>query len=252
MPSPFTSPIPAHRREHFATDGFLVLPDLVAPGTVEALRADADAVLVRRLSEMAVTRTLDPRVTWWRLPSGRPYVLKIKPVVDLAPTAAAVAYGEVLSTLAADLLGARPRLMEDKFIYKQVVDVTGGWAELPVLGEEVRKHTDAVYFHARGYQRVLTVAVCLDSCTEQAGAIRVWPRSHQRAVEMIATDCQGPVVPDTRAPDAEAVTLVTEPGTVLLWDAALVHGSGPNVSGNPRRLLVLGYAPTGPDSGEPQ
>ncbi len=243
MPSPITPAMSDRDLGRFTADGFLVLPDLVPTATIEALRAEADAVLERRLAEMVATKTPDPRVTWWRLASGHPYVLKVKPVVDLAPTVAAVA--DDLRTAIADLIGSAPRLMENKLMYKQVVDVAAGWAGLPVLGEEVCKHTDAAYFSARGYPRVLTVAVCLDPCTERAGALRVWPGSHRRTINMVATDNQGPVVPDAEAPDDAAVTLLAAPGSVLAWDSALVHASGPNTSGRPRRLLVLGYAPGG-------
>jgi ectoine hydroxylase-related dioxygenase (phytanoyl-CoA dioxygenase family) len=58
---------------------------------------------------------------------------------------------------------------------------------------------------------------------------------------MVATDTQGPVVPDAAAPDTDAVLLTADAGTVIAWDAALVHASGPNTSGHSRRLLVLGY-----------
>jgi Phytanoyl-CoA dioxygenase (PhyH) len=244
MRTPITPTISDRVRSSLTTNGFLVLPDLVPAGTIEALRAEADTVLRQRLSLMVTTRTPDPRVTWWRLASGHPYVLKIKPVVDLAPTVAAVA--DDLRAVITDLIGPAPRLMENKFMYKQVVDIAAGWAGLPVLGEEVRKHTDAAYFSARGYQRVLTVALCLDPCTTQTGALRVWPGSHRRTINMTATDNQGPVVLDAEAPDDAAVTLVATPGSVLAWDSALVHASGPNTSGRPRRLLVLGYAPGGP------
>ena len=116
---------------------------------------------------------------------------------------------------------------------------------MPVLGEEVRKHSDATYFAARGFSRVLTVAVCLDDCPAEAGALRVWPGTHRRPVEYVPTADQGPVVPDESAPDDEAVTLTAEAGTVLAWDAALVHASEANLTDKPRRLLVLGYTAVG-------
>jgi hypothetical protein len=243
-------PLSAHERGRFAAEGFLVLPDLVPISAIEALRAEANTVLEHRLAQMTATATLDPRVTWWRLAAGHVYVLKIKPVVDLAPTASAVANSDELTGVVADLLGAAPSLMENKLMYKQVVDVTADWAQLPVLGEEVCKHTDAAYFSARGCQRVLTVAVCLDPCTEQAGALRVWPGTHRKTVAMVPTDSQGPVVPDSEAPDHASATLVAAPGTVLVWDSALVHASGPNTSGRPRRLLVLGYTAADTDPGQ--
>lgn len=250
MSSPIAPALSARQRERFAANGFLALPSAVPAGLIDVLRHEADAVLRELLDRMVGTRTADPRVTWWRLPSGQPYVLKVKPVVDLSAAASAVADSDPLRTLAADLLGAPPRLMDNKFMYKQVVDVDAGWADLPVLGEEVCKHTDAAYYSARGYPRVLTVAICLDPCTEAAGALRVWPGSQRRPVDMIPTANQGPVVPDSAAPDPDAVTLLAAPGWALAWDAALVHASGPNVTGRPRRLLVLGYAPA--DQGSPR
>jgi ectoine hydroxylase len=229
----------------FAEAGFAVLPGFIPATTVELLRVDADAVLNRLLSAMAATKTADPRVTWWRLPSGRVYVLKVKPVIDLAPVAAGVAASAELHDAATGLLGGPPRLMDNKFMYKQEVEVVAPWADLPVLGEEVRKHTDAAYFAAHGYGRVLTVAVCLDDCTEAAGALRVWPGTHRQAIQHIPTANQGPVVPDHAAPDRDAVTLEATAGSVLIWDSALVHASGPNTTSRPRRLLVLGYAADG-------
>jgi ectoine hydroxylase-related dioxygenase (phytanoyl-CoA dioxygenase family) len=144
-------------------------------------------------------------------------------------------------------MGGPAELMEDKFMYKQELGTEAAdWATLPVLGEEVRKHTDAAYFAARGYGRVLTVAVCLDDCTPESGALRVWRGTHRRDIAMLSTDTQGPVVPDDEAPDTDAVLLAADAGTVLAWDAALVHASGPNISGHPRRLLVLGYTAVSP------
>jgi ectoine hydroxylase len=184
----------------FAEEGYVVLPDLVPAAAVEGLRVEADAVLSRLLAQMEAAETTDPGVTWWRLASGRPYVLKIKPVLDLAPVATDVAASAELGRAVARLLGGQQQLMEDKFMYKQVVDIHASWAALPVLGEEVCKHTDAAYFAARGYGRVLTVAVCLDDCTEAAGALRVWPGTHQQVIEQVHTASQGRSCPTTRRP----------------------------------------------------
>ena len=233
----------------FSDQGYLMLPDLVPPTAIEQLRAETDRVLWRLLSRMVAARVPDPRITWWRLTSGHPYVLKVKPVLDLAPAAAAIAHGSEFGGLAADLLGGDARLMEDKLMVKQKVDVAASWAGLPVLGEEVCKHTDAAYFEARGYSRVVTVALCLDDCTAEAGALRVWPGTHRQTVEQVPTPDRGPVVPDHAAPDADAVLLEATAGSVLAWDARLVHASGPNHTGKPRRLLVFGYTPVNPEAG---
>lgn len=89
----------------------------------------------------------------------------------------------------------------------------------------------------------MTIAVCLDDCAVNAGPVRVCPGTHRRAIPSIPTE-NGPVVPDSAAPDAASIPLTAAAGAVLAWDSRLVHASGPNTTGRPRRLLVLGYAPT--------
>lgn len=229
-------------RDQFDETGYAVFANAVPWPVIMRLRDEADLIRDDLLAAMSIRKTADPRVTWWRLASGHPYLLKIKPVVDLAPAAAAFADSAWAGEVIGGLLGASPVLMEDKFMYKQTLDLPVDWAELPVLGEEVRKHTDAAYFQARGFDQVITVAVCLDECTADTGALKVWPRTHRRRIPMTATAQQGPIISDLDAPDTDAVTLTASAGSVLAWDSALVHASGPNTSGKPRRLLVLGYA----------
>jgi len=225
--------------------GYAVFASPFAPAVIENIRREADGIRDNLIEQMAAVQTLEPRVTWWRLDDGALYLLKIKPVLDLAPASAALAHGFWARATIGELLGGTPQLMEDKFMYKQRVAPAVDWADLPVLGEEVCKHTDAAYFQARGFDRVVTVAVCLDDCTAESGALKVWPGTHRRSVSMTQTHRQGPVVADEDAPDEDGVVLTASAGSVLVWDSALVHASGPNMSGSPRRLLVLGYTASG-------
>lgn len=237
--------------DQFDEFGYAVFTDAVSWSAVRSLRTEANLIRDDLLGEMAARQTADPRVTWWRLATGQPYLLKIKPVVNSSPSAAAFASSDWVRGTVGQLLGATETLlMEDKFMYKEELAHDLEWAKLPVLGAEVCKHTDAAYFHARGFDRVVTVAVCLDDCTAEAGALKVWPGTHRRPVAMVQSAHQGPVVLDSDAPDGDAVTLAAPAGSVLAWDSALVHASGPNTSGGPRRLLVLGY--TTPQSLRPQ
>ncbi|WP_433724581.1 phytanoyl-CoA dioxygenase family protein [Actinoplanes sp. CA-051413] len=232
-------------QERFEEGGYIVLPGALDPATVAGLREAARFAFERVVGTTIAERATHPRLTWWRLPDGRPYVFKIKPVADLAETFVEMASSPLLVDLATMLLGSRATLMEDKVTYKTALDIEAPWANLPVLGEEVRKHSDAAYFESRGFSRVLTVALCLDDCPAEAGALRVWPGSHRAIIEHVPTAEQGPVVPDESLPDFAAVTLTGEAGTVLAWDSALVHASGPNQTTKPRRLLVLGYTAGG-------
>ncbi|MEU9890072.1 phytanoyl-CoA dioxygenase family protein [Sphaerisporangium sp. NPDC051011] len=215
----------------FRSDGHLVLPGWITAKELEALRTEADNIIC----DVPLT---DRRVTAWRLTDGDAYVLKVKPVLDLAPTARGLAAS--LAGLATTLLGGAARLIDEKISYKQRV---GGTAPERVLGEEIHKHADAVYYRRRGIAGpIVTIAVCLDDCPPSAGPVRVWPGSHLRDVPHQLTEDHGPVVPDQEAPDSRSVPLTAAAGTILAWDARLIHASAPNTSGRPRRLLILGYA----------
>jgi hypothetical protein len=233
----------------FQTDGYMILLGLVTDPVLARLRNEAASLLDRLIAGMDASGQADPRMTWWRLPSGEPYVFKVKPVFDLAPTAQQVGYAPELIATVTELLGGPPRLMEEKITYKQRISMTGDWPTLRLLGEEVHKHSDAAYFHARGFHDpIVTLAVCLDDAPAESGAVRVWPGSHRQRLPHILTRDHGPVVPDTAAPDEAGVTLAACAGSGLAWDARLVHASGPNTTGHPRRLLILGYARATPDA----
>ncbi|MEV4716669.1 phytanoyl-CoA dioxygenase family protein [Micromonospora noduli] len=232
-------------QSRFQQDGYLTIEGFLERETLSRLQAAADLAFQQVVGHTLSLRSAHPRLTWWRLPNGRPYIFKIKPVVDLAPAFDQAAASDEIRILASAMLAADVMLMENKVTYKAALADDAGWADLPVLGEDVRKHSDAAYFAARGFARVITVALCLDDCPAAAGALQVWPGSHRRLVRHEPTANQGPVVPDEGAPDDQAVTLEAPAGTLLAWDAALVHASGPNSTGKPRRLLVLGYAASG-------
>jgi ectoine hydroxylase len=229
--------------------GLLLHPELLGAGEVTALRTEAER-LRTHLTQAAVNDDeAARRLTWWRLADGGLYLFKIKPVADLSPLIAALARDPRITALLTRAGHRGYALMEDKITYKQHLGHPDRPRGLPVLGEEVRKHTDADYFRRRGHHHAVSLAVLLDDCTPEAGAMRFWPGSHRTTPRPVDTPHQGPVITDADAPESAAITPEARAGSVLLWDAALIHASAPNTSGRPRRLLVFGYAPT---PGEPE
>lgn len=222
-------------------DGYAILPSFVHPVTLAQLKADAETMLRETLADMEAASACSPRVTWWRLPTGEPYIFKIRPVLDLSSTANCLAKGVEIAELLSEFLGGRARLTDNIITYKQRV-VVGDWAQLEVLDEAVHKHTDAAYSHPGNLDPTVMIAICIDDAPAAAGPVRVWPGSHRRTVPIVHTQDYGPIVPDSAAPDGDSVTLAASAGTLLAWDARMVHASGPNRSGAARRLLILGYA----------
>jgi hypothetical protein len=247
MNAPLTTPeVRAGHRAVLDDAGYLVFPSAVPETVLARLHEEATRLAQRTVAAMEAARATDRTVTWWRLPTGGTYLFKIKPVLGGLPTARVLATG-VIADLVARLAGTPARLMEDKLVVKQRLPADAAWADLPVLPEGVRKHSDHSYFAARGHSHgVLSVALCLDDCPPPAGPVLVWPGTHRRRIPVVHTAHQGPVVADDAAPDGDAVALTAPAGSLLVWHSALVHASGPNTSGRPRRLLVLGYDPQAP------
>ena len=236
--------ITVEQLQRFGADGYFVLEDFVSAS--RHLRSRARCGYGPRIHDPIYggkTRTNDKRITWWRLASGRPYVLKVKPVIERAPAARALASGPKMRQLASALLGAEAELMEDKFMYKKELDTDAGMGAAAGPG---RKSAQA---HRRSLLSGPRLPEGLDSrvlsgrLTRESGALKVYIYTHDREIAFQQTERQGPIVPDDVAPDHLVVTLTARSGSVLAWDSALVHASDPNVSVKPRRLLVLGYAP---------
>jgi phytanoyl-CoA hydroxylase len=109
------------------------------------------------------------------------------------------------------------------------------------VGSPVEWHQDwAFYPHTN--DDLLAVGIYLDDATLDNGCLMVVPRSHT-----------GPVLDHHQ--DGHFVGAVTEPGFdpsgaapilvkaggISIHHARLLHGSAPNTSGNPRRLLLFQY-----------
>ena len=93
--------------------------------------------------------------------------------------------------------------------------------------------------------RSVTLWIALDDIggTVGNGALAVLPGSH-----LDAEDLRGPAIPAPYLSDLVTFWKRTVPvdvraGDAIVWDARVVHGSGPNLSGRPRRAIVAVLAP---------
>jgi hypothetical protein len=204
------------------------------------LRREADKLLQVRL---AAARQSSGQLTCWRLPDGGVYVLKARWKPGEMRSTDEISRSDCLRVYAEDFLQAPVALVDRKVIYKERVAGGAVGGALPVLPEGMRKHTDADYYRARGIRGgVIVVAVALHDVTSGNGATVVWPRTHVQRFQPFDAGLEGPVVPDVHAPDAQGVELLAPAGSILLWDARIVHSSGVNRTGAARRLAIFAYA----------
>jgi hypothetical protein len=218
--------------------GYAAAPGVLSAASCARLRRECERVLSALLSPARP----DARLHGWNLPTGEAYAFKVKPIAGLSPAIAGLADHPLLRAILARLLRGAPRLVEDKLMLKQQLGDRGAQDGWPVLGPEVHRHIDGVYFARRGLSGdVVSSAFVLDDCCSASGPLRVWPGSHRRAMPLEDGGPHGPVVPDHAAPESEAVELVAPAGSLLLWHSRLVHASRVNRSGRPRRLVVFGH-----------
>jgi phytanoyl-CoA hydroxylase len=111
------------------------------------------------------------------------------------------------------------------------------------FGSPVEWHQDwAFYPHTN--DDLLAVGVCIDPMTEENGALLVIPGSHRGPVLDHHSKSRGIFVGAVTDEDftAEgAVPILLDAGGISIHHVRILHGSAPNLSTTPRRLLLYQY-----------
>ena len=92
------------------------------------------------------------------------------------------------------------------------------------------------------------VMVNFDDSSVENGCLRVIRGSHKRGVLPGTADGSqlgGFYTNPSLIDRNEEVAIEAAAGSVLFFDPHLIHGSGPNLSANPRRAIILTYQPAG-------
>ena len=92
----------------------------------------------------------------------------------------------------------------------------------------------------------LQTAIAVDPCSEENGCLRVVARSHREAKALLAGGYDGwdanGVNRGVLERFAPAVSVLLDPGDVVIWNPFTIHGSRPNRSRRSRRLYINGFA----------
>jgi phytanoyl-CoA hydroxylase len=216
--------IAAYRR-----DGVIVVPDVFAPGEIDALRRATDAFVngARSVSANDDIYDLEPSHG-----AAEPRVRRIKAPHLHHPDYARAARHPGIVAVLADLWGT-VRFDTGKLNMK-----SAGY------GAPVEWHQDwAFYPHTN--DDLAAVGIMLDDCTLENGPMMVIPGSHRGPVY----DHHGPDdrfcgAIDPAASDldfAKAVPCLGKAGSITVHHVRAVHGSATNFSGRERRLLLFQY-----------
>lgn len=102
-------------------------------------------------------------------------------------------------------------------------------------GEGLGLHSDQNWIPAPFPEHNLLITFCFacEGMTEEGGATRVVPRSHQMR--------RHPTPAEIAEAGEQSIAIETEPGDVAVWDGATWHGSGPRSIPGTRTMLHATY-----------
>lgn len=208
----FSSMSRAEQIRHLEVEGFLVLPRLLPPETIAAIKEEmADAEMwhpdYSALQQRAVTQ---PQWT--------------------SPEAARTIGHPDLTDVLHDLMGAN--IVFTRGFYQRSLPGCPGIS----MHTDGQPHGSDLFGYEGSCPRLLRVLIYLDDLTDQRAPFRLIPRSH--------LSFHADASPYRRyAWHPEEVTLIVPAGSAVLVPSMLMHGSHPNHDSVSRELLQLGYRP---------
>ncbi len=217
--------------QQYRTDGYVLVPDALEPGTLAALRQTTEELVAtaRGATEHTEVLDLDPRHT-----PSRPSVRRIKHPYFAHPFFRRLASDAAIMSRLTPLIGEDIRLR------------TGGKVNLkpPGDGAAIEWHQDwAFYPHTN--QSVLAVGVLLDDAGADNGPLMVLPGTHRGAICDHHSDGAFCGAIDVRRAGLDMSTareIHGTAGSISIHHARLVHGSAVNRSDRARRMLFYVYA----------
>lgn len=233
------SPIAAAQLEQFDRDGYLVLEDLFREDEIELLQTETSRLLADPAALDADTVVTEP---------GGDEVRSIFEIHAQSEMMQRLAADERLAGVARFLLGDEVYLHQSRLNYKPGFQ-----------GREFYWHSDFETWHVEDgmpRMRALSMSVLLAENTPNNGPLMVIPGSHRTFVTCVgetpddhykmSLKKQEYGVPDegslaTLAHRHGIVAPTGKPGTVILFDCNMMHGSNGNITPFPRANAFLVY-----------
>ena len=226
FPQEKTAMLSAEQLRQFADEGWLFLPGCFAEEEVAVLRDEAESIYATQRQEV------------WREKTGAPRT-----------AFAAHTYNEAFR-----LLGHHPRLIgpvEQVFGEKLYLHQFKINAKAAFEGDVWQWHQDyGTWARDDGMPepRAMNIAVFMDEVMPINGPLMLVPKSHKQGVLAAGHDEATTSYPLWTLDNETVTRLVREggivaptgkPGSVLMFHGNLVHGSPPNMTPYPRRIVYL-------------
>ena len=231
------------KADQFEEEGYVFLPEFFDQDRIEELQEESNRILELIVNSSVANNRKSGRLSLVKKDNGEQIVKQITPSIDLTKTFHGLATTE-LAELIQPLLGEEPISIERtaQLNYKMPLPTPIEQLDADPADSSYPVHNDWAYYEGWLPRGIITAAVFLDDIKPESGPLEVWPGTHTDHIEHEESD-MGLRVPRENI-DYEGGEPVTGPaGSVLLFHSELVHSSGPNTSGHPRRLAIYGHAP---------
>lgn len=230
--------------------GYLVRETVFSPDKVNALRASVETAVARAHREAADGRTyfldgnrfvdVGPMTVQYEHEAGSDTIRVIEPVQHLDPGIDALVRDLRIVNPIRDILGQEAiAVWTNKLNLKRAQGGSGfGW------------HQDSPYWihDSRHVDLLPNVYVAFDDANRANGCLQVIDRSHVNGClpgTSNGTQLGGFFTDPDCFSEADAVALEVKAGSVVFFDAHVIHGSEPNRSDSARRAIVMTYQPGG-------
>lgn len=234
--------VPEASVRQFATDGYFVLPPVMAPEDLAAMRAACDGLIAEYDASTAVEdadvadpaqrrrRTADGRLIRDNIitQAGARYFLQGRHAESAAMLR--FLHGDLIWAICVATLGPDAYLYNEQFVVKK-----------PDAATDFSWHQDSGYvpFAHRPY---VTAWFALDDATEANGALRVLPYARAGTRDRVehvriagSNDAVG------YAGDDPGDLVAVPAGGAVVFSSTLFHRSGPNRSDAPRRAYIAQF-----------
>ncbi|KAM3142374.1 hypothetical protein pb186bvf_005531 [Paramecium bursaria] len=245
--------------EHFYSQGFIVLPDLISHEEIENVKKRTDELIQdadiinnqiyfhakedkRGISFLETAESIgflleDDSIDEngnLRYPEKKTALNKIGHAMhDVDPVFEKLSYKKEFGQILRDLGYQDPKMIQSMLIFKN-----------PKVGTKVDMHTDNIYIISQPKLTCLGMWLAMDDATNENGCMWAFPGSHQNPTKYFSylTEDKKSTVYEGEKPDYSILTnpvcLEAKKGTIIILHGDLVHYSSHNHSQNQRNAFT--------------
>ena len=213
--------------DRYRNDGFITVEHVLDDGFVADLRCVTDEFVARsaQVTEHDDVYDLEPQHS-----AASPQVRRIKNPNRWHPVFQKALEHPGILDVVEQLIGPGIRYLTTKMNMKS-----------PGVGSPVEWHRDWA-FYPHTHDDILAVGVAIDAMTVENGCLLVVPGSHRGPVYEHHEDGVFIGAIGESIDESEVVPVTVDAGGISIHHVRTLHGSAPNRSADPRRLLLLEMA----------